>query len=379
MSRWGVWIGVIRRIFDTPNGLRGLQPDRTTMSNERRKSSLFQRRILIIRQDRIGDVVLATALPRELKRRWPTCRITMLVRGYTAPLFENNPHVDEVMTDDFPPHLRTSSFWRLVREVRRHRFTHALMLLPQARYNYLTFCAGIPFRLGHGIVLFHALTGVWPVMTRKFYKGRHEAEYSLDVARAMGMRSDDPTPEIHLSDREKEEVAARRRQWGDLPVVGLHITSGGSAPNWDPPQWAELASTLAASGRCRVMITDNEVPAEVSGLAGVDFPNAGQPLRHSLLTLSGLDLMVSASTGPMHMAGALGVPTLSLFCPLPSCEPGLWGPLGNTADFVLPAAEYCRDHCPGDPHVCRFDGSRQVSPRAVADRIQAKLAAETTA
>ena len=146
----------------------------------------MQRRILIIRQDRIGDAVLATAIPRELKKRWPGCHVGVLVRGYTRPLFENNPHVDEIIVDDATPETRDTTFWPMVRRLRRSRFTHALMLLPEARYNYMTFCAGIPVRVGHGIILFHAITLARPVMTRKFQKGRHEAEYSMDLARSIG-------------------------------------------------------------------------------------------------------------------------------------------------------------------------------------------------
>ena len=118
-----------------------------------------------------------------------------------------------------------------------------------------------------------------------------------------------------------------------------------------------------------MVVTDNVVPAELEGLAGVEYPNVGADLRGAMVTLKSLDLLVSASTGPMHMAAALKVPTLSLFCPLPACEPALWGPVGNEALFVLPEEEYCRDRCPGDPHVCQMEGSREASPEQVASRI----------
>jgi heptosyltransferase-3 len=344
---------------------------------DRPRRSLFRRRVLIIRQDRIGDAVLATGLPRELKNRWPDCHVAVLVRSYTAPLFENNPHVDEIITDDYQLHTRHSSFWRMVGRLRRGRFTHALMLLPQARYNYMTFCAGIPFRIGHGIILFHAITGVWPVMTRKFRKGRHEAAYSLDLVRAMGVRTDSAAPEIHLTEEEKKRAAGLRQEWGPGPVVGLHSTSGQSAPNWTAAGWADLAGRLLESGKVKVLVTDHEVPAELLEVSGLEFPCQGQPLRATATVLAGLDLLVSASTGPMHMAGALGAPTLSVFCPLPSCEPALWGPLGNRADHILPEKEYCRDRCPGNPHACTFEGSRQVSPAAVAERILAQCSSSS--
>jgi heptosyltransferase-2 len=339
---------------------------------------VIRRRILVIRQDRIGDAVLATGLPRELKKRWPGCTVCMLVRPYTAPLFENNPYVDEIIVDEYRPETRNSSFWRMVGELRRRRFTHALMLLPQARYNYMTFCAGIPFRLGHGIILFHALTLAWPVMTRKFRKGRHEAQYNLDLVRAMGVRTENATPEIHLTAEEKAQVEALRKQWRQRgKVVGINASSGWSSPNWQPASWARLATLLAAEESIQVVVTDFKVPPELADISGVEYPDQGQPIRSTVMSVAACDLYVAASTGPMHIAGALGVPTLSIFCPLPNCEPALWGPLGNEAAFVLPEKEYCRDHCPGNPHVCDFAGSFEVSPEQVAAGILAQLSSSS--
>ncbi len=330
----------------------------------------MKKRILIIRQDRIGDAVLATAIPREIKKCWPDSHVAVLVRSYTKPLFTHNPHVDAVISDDHTPDTRQQTFWPMVRELRRHRFTHALMLLPEARINYMTFCAGIPFRVGHGIILFHALTLTRPVMTRKFRKGRHEGDYSMDLARSIGVKTNDVSPEIHLTHEENERAMTQAAHWGGgKKMIGLHATSGQSAPNWHPAAWAELAQLLQKHDSVQVVVTDNSIPGELKNLPGVLYPNEGVELREALVNIRALDSLVSASTGPMHMAAALKVPTLSLFCPLPSCEPALWGPLGNEGQFVLPEEEYCRDKCPGDPHVCRLVGSTLASPAEVARRI----------
>lgn len=330
----------------------------------------MQKRILIIRQDRIGDAVLATAIPREIKKRWPDCQVGMLLRGGTKHLFTNNPHVDTIITDDCQPETRQETFWPMVRQLRSHRFTHALMLLPEARINYMVFCAGIPFRIGHGIILFHALTLARPVMTRKFQNGRHEAEYSMDLARSIGVKTDDVTPEIHLTKEEEQEAAILGAKWGKgRRVIGLNATSGMSSPNWDPANYAQLAKLLIKDQSVQVVITDHLIPEPLQNLPGVLYPCVGTDLRQGMIPLRALDLLVSASTGPMHMAAALKVPTLSLFCPLPACEPALWGPLGNEAVFSMPEAEYCRDQCPSDPHVCRMAGSQKVSPQEVANLI----------
>jgi len=60
-----------------------------------------QKRILIARPDRVGDVVLSTPIPREIKQTYPDSFIAVLVRDYTKAIYENNPYVDLILTDDF--------------------------------------------------------------------------------------------------------------------------------------------------------------------------------------------------------------------------------------------------------------------------------------
>jgi heptosyltransferase-2 len=334
-----------------------------------------EKRILIIRQDRIGDVILSTPLPREIKRHWPDAHVAMMVRGYTRDLLLHNPHVDEILTDDFTAENRQATFWRQVRELRRRRFSHALMLLPRARYNYLTFLAGIPVRVGVGAILYHLITGVRCVMRHGYSDRRHEADYCLDQLRRIGVPVVDGTPEVHLSAAEQDVVGERRRTFtaGGRQAVGLHVTSGGSAPNWTPAVWRLLLDRLREDASLQILVTDHEVPAAVAGLEGVIYPNVGCGLRESLLNLAALDCLVSSSTGPMHMAAAVEVPTVSLFCPNPSCHPERWGPRGNRAEIVMPAAEFCQTQCPVDTHQCTYNGEAGVAVAEVAAKVQLVL------
>ena len=98
-------------------------------------------------------------------------------------------------------------------------------------------------------------------------------------------------------------------------------------------------------------------------------------LRELMSILSQLHCLVSSSTGPMHVAAALRVPTVSLFCPLPACSPELWGPRGNRATIVLPPAGSCAVRCPGDPKVCRFE---EIAVERVAGAVLQSLEAIAT-
>ena len=116
-----------------------------------------QLRILVARIDRIGDVVLSTPLPREIKNAHPNSFVSVLVRKYTRDIYLNNPHVDEIILFDGEDDRNPKTFWQLVKEIRKYKFTHAFMLLPNERLNWILFFSGIPNRIGVGHKLYQFL------------------------------------------------------------------------------------------------------------------------------------------------------------------------------------------------------------------------------
>jgi len=72
----------------------------------------------------------------------------------------------------------------------------------------------------------------------------------------------------------------------------------------------------------------------------------------------------------MHIAAALKVKTLSLFCPLTACSPKLWGPKGNDSEIILPEDHYCQYKCPGDPKKCLFSGEEGINAQKVFERLK---------
>ena len=335
----------------------------------------MRKNVLIVRLGRIGDAVLATPLPREIKRAWPDARVGVLVAAAAGPVFEHNPHVDVILHDDHGPGTASASFWVRVRDLRRRRFTHGIMLRTERRSAAMLAAAGISVRLGPGFTIHHVLTLTRPVPPRDAPADRHEGDAFLDLLRPLGITPQARTPEVHLTDAEQQMTALRRAQWdaGGRFLVGIHGTGGGSSPNWAGADWAQLATSLAADPRVRVVATDRDPPPELAAVPQVVPANRRAPLRSSLVNLAALDLLVSSSTGPMHLAAALGVPTLSLFCPLEACRPERRGPRGNKALFVLPEPGYCSGRCPGEPGACTFAGSREVSPELVAARVLHQL------
>ena len=329
----------------------------------------MQKRILIVRPDRIGDVVLSTPLPREIKKTYPDSFVALLVTSYTKDIYLNNPHVDEIiLTDDDTGR----SFWQKVKEIKKFRFTHSLMLLPTERLNYLLFFAGIPYRIGVGHKFYQFLTFTRYVDRKKYIPLRHEADYCMDLARRIGVDSNDLSTEIFLTDNEKKNAGILRNWFrkGKKYLIGIHTTSGNSSPNMKPEEYKKLIELLMLRDDISIFVTDNKVPEAVAGIEGVIYMDERVTLRESIAFFSTLDVLISASTGPMHLCAALKVKTLSLFCPMTACSPKLWGPLGNESSIILPSENYCASVCPGDPKKCSFEGDGGIDAKKISEELK---------
>jgi len=325
-----------------------------------------EKRILISRPDRIGDVVLSTALPEEIKRKYPDSFIAILARTYTRDIYLNNPFVDEILLIDEPG---INSF-RMIKKIRQLGFSHAIMLLPTEKINWMLFFSGIKTRIGVGHKFYQFITNTKSIYRRKQIPLRHEADYCADAVRKLGIEVASLDSRIYLDDEEIKKAGNIKRSLcpaGEL-LIGINSTSGNSAPNISPAEYSKAVRKFAEHKEIKVAVTDLVVSEELKNIPGVIYLNEGLQLRDSIINFAVLDLLISASTGPMHIASALKVPTLSLFCPLPGCSPQLWRPRGNKQDFILPEPGYCSVNCPGDPKKCDFSGDKGINGEIVYER-----------
>ncbi len=318
-------------------------------------------RILIVRTDRIGDVVLATPLLRELRRTFPHAYIAIMIRPYTQPILENNPYIDEIIIDD-PENLHAgwNGFWNRVRFLHSKKFDTALLLLPTERATWMLFLSGIKTRIGVGHKLYELLTFMKTVSRHKYIPLRHEADYCLDLGRAIGVRSDDLSTEVFLTEDEiesnKQRLETADCSENDL-IIGIHPGHGHSSPNWTIERYADFANILIKNYNAYIIVTGSE-KEQVFQSAFAKLPRQkvsfffNLPLRELMALIGSYKIFISSSTGPMHIAAALKIPTLSLFCPLTACSWQLWGPQGNISELLLAPDNVCQVTCEKDPHVC---------------------------
>lgn len=197
--------------------------------------------ILVVRTDRIGDVVLSLPMIVALRTCFPSARTSMLLRTYTREIAEGYEGLDSIMVYDEGGSEKR--FFAMLSEVRAGRFDAVVVSYPTFRLALLVFLAGIPVRVGTGYRWYSMF------FNRKVYEHRrtaekHELEYNLSLLKAIGCSSEG-TPSIALSvpgwamEKAREERKALGITDNEVVVV-LHPGSGGSARDWSPEHFGGL-------------------------------------------------------------------------------------------------------------------------------------------
>lgn len=199
----------------------------------------MSRRILIVRTDRVGDVVMITPMLRELRKAFPDAFIATLTQPNTSEILLNNPNINKIVIDD----LKKENFRKVVRELRNYKFTDGLMVLPTERAAYQMFLAGIGNRIGVGRKLYEVITFMKSVSRNNYIPLRHEADYCMDLVRKLGVITDNIQPEIFISEEEKKWInkfySVNNIDRNKFNII-LHSGSKNSAPNWSEEKYFEL-------------------------------------------------------------------------------------------------------------------------------------------
>ena len=309
-------------------------------------------KVLLVRCDRLGDLVLALPAFAWLRRSRPDWEIHALVASVAAPLVEHDPNLDAFYTWDGTDDVALAG--RLADE----EYDAAVLLQYQTPLARLLRAARIPRRYGP-----LSQWSSWLLLNRGRWQRRsrhqrHERDYNLDLMRTVAGRQVVATavtaPRLYLSDVQREAGRSFRAETagGAETVAFVHPGSGGSALDWDPRHFATVANALAQRPGWRVFVTGSHLDRLVLDalapalIADVEVVAERYPLRDFLGVLSAGDVMIAPSTGPLHVAAALGLAVMGLYPPAPTMSPGRWGPLGRWAEAVTPPVDCpARRHC----------------------------------
>lgn len=287
-------------------------------------------KILFIRVDRIGDMALSTPALRALKEGFPAAELTVLAGPSAAPLLENNPSVDRVMIYDRSAGLRR----RLALAGRLRRLNFDLVVDPyddrELQTAWLAGFTGAPFRVGYpcgGRECFFTL-----VVDRPAESG-HLVDVVLRAVESLGLSIRSRDPELFLTAQEMQEAG----HWlaghglGGKPLIGFHPGAFYETQRWPVEYFGELLHLVQSQGRADTVLFggpgDEGIVRKIEQRSRRAFPVlvAGS-LRHFCAVLSRCKLLVCNNTGPLHVASALGVQTLSFMGPTDRVK---WMPVGR--------------------------------------------------
>ena len=319
------------------------------------------KKILIVENWGIGDMVLATVPIRALKKEFPEAEISVLGKPHGKVVLENCPHIREYLTFTVPWARLHGKYdfanwpWAGIREMlaelRTRRFDLVVSSRKDVRENLILYLTGGTRRLsfdcnGGGFFLTDVPLG-WET------GAMHRVDDWHSILDHLGVNHTGTMPKLWLSSEEilwaKNRISALKIDTGK-PLIGVHVGASNLYKRWPLKRFERLVEIITGRTQSRVLIF-----SEPDGY-GADFnvKNADVikniSLRQLMALISECDVFVSNDGGPMHIAAALRIPTVAVFGPT---NPEWFGPWGDGHQVVFktncrffPCSEYCRFDSP---------------------------------
>ena len=289
--------------------------------------------IIISRSDNIGDVVLTLPMAAIIKQRWPKCKISFLARDYVADVVLACPDVDAFIS--------WNELQSLSHEQGLSKLSDAdtiIHVYPQKAIAKLAKAAGIKRRIGSSHRLYHWLTCNKRVNFSRKDSALHEAQLNLALLAPLGLPTMLTLPELtaltHLKPPHVVSAALKPYLSAEKFNLVLHPLTNGNTKEWPLEHFSTLIALLG--DKVNIIMTGtaketNTLTPLLTKHSHVKNAVGKLPLTEFIHLLAHTDGMLVNSTGPLHIAAALGTQVLGLFPPEKGKDVGRWRPLGQRA------------------------------------------------
>jgi ADP-heptose:LPS heptosyltransferase len=339
------------------------------------------RRVLIVRPDHLGDVILTSAFLREFRKNWPDAEITLLVDPASRPLVEHCPYVDHI---EVYPRFRPCTFGRVRRYFReaywagRHLWPYRFDLAVVPRWDtqmfreaLLAYLSGAQWRAGfseEGNTIARTEGSYEILYTHLAPSGvpQHEVQKGLELLAWMGGAVSETNTEIWLDSTTREFAASiLSAPVTNEPVVRVAMVPGSSSPGrrWPAERFGEVAAWITNDLGWQVVLIGGPDEAALGQIiegccpSGVINLIGRTTAQQAAAVMERCQIYVGNDTGPMHMAAALGVPVVEISChpangsAAHERSPARFSAWGVPLWIAQPTAglDDCRDFCvPGE-------------------------------
>lgn len=313
-------------------------------------------RILLVRPDHLGDVLLTTPAIRAFRAAHPHTEIHALVGPWSATALVNFPEIDRILTLPFPGFGRNTKIswrspyqlaWNSANQLRRIGYSSAIIFRPDHWWGaMLTYLAGIPDRVGYD------LPDIAPFLS---YKVQHQHEHAVvqNLRLVEGWTGHIDSKNILLDfpvdDNDQSYIGGYLQEWGVRPgqdLICIHPGSGAEVKQWPEENWAAVADALADQLDAVIVITGGAHELHLAKRVAAIMKTrvclmAGDTNLGQLAALfSRAQLVLGSDSGPLHLAAAVGTPTVALFGPADPDEFGTWG--NPQKNVILTGSIGCR-------------------------------------
>ena len=338
--------------------------------------------IVLIRTDRIGEVLLSTIAVDVIKQRFSDVRISFVTSAYSKPLLEDRKDIEEVMTfETMERGPVLANAFRLASMLKKRHFDTAIIFNPHKALHLGCFLAGIPQKIGYdrkwGFLLNDTIADL------RDEGEKHEISYTMDLLRLLDVTEPPLKPHLPVSEEAgtaMEDMLRRENVMIDKPLVVVHPGSSNPAKIWPGEHYADLIRRIRTEMDCKVALigsADEHALAEniifKSGVEGINLAGV-LDLKQLAAFLKKAVLFIGNDAGPMHMAAALNIPVIAIFGRnIPGVSPTRWRPWGakNVVFHESSVCYPCYDAaCPYE-HKCL----KAITVDSVFEAVKKKLSA----
>ncbi|MBI4114578.1 MAG: glycosyltransferase family 9 protein [Candidatus Niyogibacteria bacterium] len=299
-----------------------------TFLRKRKREKNKPLRILIIPQlTRIGDVVCATPLFREIKKAYPESFLAVLTTAKIEGIIRSNPHIDEFII------YRSSDLSGLFRRIRELYFDWSF-ILPVSPFGILVSVAGL---IPNRVKLVRRPRPPSEICTDWLSHFRFRYHHHTSVPRAylqllryIRIYDPDEKKEVYTLPHAEEKARRLFRDWGvgrGDTVVGISIVSGNTVKEWGDEKWKELARRIAKTYNAKILFLgtrrdEGRIDALRNSLGddSVFLKEIDSSLEELPSLIKKLSLYIAVDTGPIYIAHALGIPLVDIIGPVDSKE-----------------------------------------------------------
>ncbi len=303
-------------------------------------------RILVIRPDHIGDLLFATPALRMLRKAYPTAHLACLIGPWGRAVLESNPHLDEIITCEFPGFSRRpkaslfapyQSLLKWTDKIGRQHFDMAIVL----RFDHwwgalLAYLARIPRRIGY------AIPECQPFLSQAlpYVSEQHEVQQNVTLVQQAVEEGGQRIPqdalgiEFAVADQDRQWAArylAERGITEGQDLIAIHPGAGAAVKLWRPEAWGQVGNALTARYPARTIITGGPEELDLAWsvyahMHAAAIVAAGRTTLGQLAALfQRCRLVLGPDCGPLHLAVAVGTPTIHLYGPVDALKFGPWG------------------------------------------------------